>query len=129
MFEKGREIPFPTEKYMLLGKVIGTIWATRKDEKLEGTRLLIVKSVDLDLKPLPSFVIAVDTVSAGLGELVLVAQGSSARQTKETSNKPVDAVIMAIVENMNFDSIENLDKEFEKRKAPIEKQLNTLCYD
>lgn len=111
---------------MLLGRVIGTVWATRKDEKLEGMKLLVVRAVDLDLKPLSSFVVAVDAVEAGLGELVLVAQGSSARQTKETNNKPVDAVIMAIVENMHFDSIESLEREFQKRKEPIDKKIQML---
>lgn len=112
---------------MLLGKVIGTVWATRKDEKLEGLKFQIVRAVDLELKPLPTFVVAVDTVEAGLGELVLVAQGSSARQTKETNNKPVDAVIMAIVENMAFDTIESLEKEFQQRKGPIEKKIAMLA--
>ncbi len=108
---------------MLLGRVIGTVWATRKDEKLDGLRLLIVQAVTLELKPLNNFVVAVDTVSAGIGELVLVTQGSSARQTTQTTNKPVDAVIMAIVENFDFKSIDVLEKEFSDRKAPIEKQI------
>ena len=108
---------------MLLGRVIGSVWATRKDEKLEGLKLLIVRAVDLELRPLPNFVVAVDTLEAGVGELVLVAQGSSARQTRETHNKPVDAVIMTIVENLDFDSIENLEQEFQKRQEPIEKKI------
>lgn len=112
---------------MLLGKVIGTVWATRKDEKLEGLKFQIVRAVDLDLKPLSTFVVAVDTVAAGLGELVLVAQGSSARQTRETNNKPVDAVIMAIVENLDFSSMESLDKEFQIRKKGIEQKIAMLA--
>jgi microcompartment protein CcmK/EutM len=108
---------------MLLGRVIGTVWATRKEERLEGFKLLIVRAVDLEMKPLSSFVIAVDTIGAGHGELVLVTQGSSARQTKETNNKPVDAVIMAIVENFDFSTIEVLEKEFSSRKEVIEKRL------
>ncbi|WP_372366470.1 EutN/CcmL family microcompartment protein [Candidatus Uabimicrobium sp. HlEnr_7] len=112
---------------MLLGRVIGTVWATQKDEKLEGLRLLIVRAVDLELKPLSNFVIAVDTVSAGVGELVLVAQGSSARQTQETHNKPVDAVIMAIVENLNYDTIENLMREYQGREQEVSEKLNRLA--
>lgn len=108
---------------MLLGRVIGTVWATRKDEKLEGFKMLIVRAVDLDLKPLSTFVVAVDTVQAGLGELVLVTQGSSARQTKETNNKPVDAVVIAIVENFDFSSMEKLEREFQQRQEPIAKRL------
>ena len=112
---------------MLLGRVIGTVWATQKDEKLEGLRLLIVRAVDLELKPLPNFVIAVDSVSAGVGELVLVAQGSSARQTQETHNKPVDAVIMAIVENLNYDTIENLMSDYQSREQEVSDKINRLA--
>ena len=112
---------------MLLGRVIGTVWATQKDEKLEGMRLLIVQAVDLKLKPLTNFVIAVDTVSAGMGELVLVTQGSSARQTKETNNKPVDAVIMAIVENLDFASIEDLEAAYKKREDAIMERIHNLA--
>ncbi len=86
---------------MLLGKVIGTVWATRKDEQLVGMKFLLVREVDLDLKPLENFVVAVDSVGAGEGEIVLVAQGSSGRQTELTKNKPVDAVIMAIVDRLD----------------------------
>ena len=111
---------------MLLGRVIGTIWATRKDEKLEGLRMLIVQAVNLEMQPLSSFVIAIDTVSAGMGELVLVAQGSSARQTRETFNKPVDAVIMAIVENLDFSSIEKLEREYQKREQPFLQRIAAL---
>ncbi len=86
---------------MLLGKVIGSVWATRKDEQLVGMKFLIVREVDLDLKPQENFVVAVDSVGAGEGEVVLVAQGSSGRQTAITKDKPVDAVIMAIVDRLD----------------------------
>ena len=56
----------------------------------------------LDGTPLGSYLVAVDTVSAGVGEIVLVAQGSSARQTEKTRDRPVDAVIMAIVDNLEL---------------------------
>lgn len=87
---------------MEVGKVIGTVVSTRKDEKLEGMKFQVVKNVDLDGKPLTSFVIAVDSVGAGAGEIVLVAKGSSARQTILTKDKPVDAVIMAIVDELEI---------------------------
>ena len=83
---------------MLLGKVIGTVWATRKDEQLVGMKFLIVREVDLAGEPQDNFVVAVDSVGAGEGETVLVALGSSGRQTELTKDKPVDAVIMAIVD-------------------------------
>ncbi|MDX1439960.1 MAG: EutN/CcmL family microcompartment protein [Rubricoccaceae bacterium] len=86
---------------MLLGKVIGTVWATRKDEQLVGMKFLIVREADLDGNLLDNFVVAVDSVGAGEGETVLVAQGSSGRQTTLTRNKPVDAVIMAIVDRLD----------------------------
>ncbi len=88
---------------MQLGKIVGTVVAIQKDEKLEGLKLHIVKYVDLECKPMQSFVIAVDSVGAGVGEIVLVAAGSSARQTKTTEGKPVDAIIMAIVDTVEVD--------------------------
>jgi microcompartment protein CcmK/EutM len=86
---------------MILGEVIGTVWATRKDENLTGLTLQIVREVELDHTPRPKFIVAVDSVGAGVGEIVLVAQGSSARQTEVTKGKPVDAVIMAIVDRLD----------------------------
>lgn len=88
---------------MLLGRVIGTVWATRKDEMTEGMKFQIVRAVDVDYKPQNSFVVAVDSVGAGAGEIVLVAQGSSARMTWLTRDKPVDAVIMAIVDRLDIE--------------------------
>lgn len=88
---------------MQLGKVVGTLVSTRKDEKLEGLKLLVVRDVDLDGKERPSFVIAADTVGAGVGEYVLYATGSSARQTVYTDRKPCDAAIMAIVDEWEVD--------------------------
>ena len=87
---------------MILGKVIGTIWATRKDEAMVGMKLQIVKHVDLDYKLKDSFVVAIDTVQAGIGDIVLVASGSSARQTAVTKNKPIDAVIVAVVDKLDI---------------------------
>ncbi|GIV59571.1 EutN/CcmL family microcompartment protein [Rhodocaloribacter litoris] len=86
---------------MTLGKVVGTVWATRKDEQLVGMKLQIVQEVDLDYTLKDSFVVAVDSVGAGVGEIVLFATGSSARQTELTRNKPVDAVITAIVDKLD----------------------------
>ena len=86
---------------MFLGKVVGTVWATRKDEELVGMKLQIVKHVGVDYALKESFVVAVDTVQAGVGDIVLVCSGSSARQTSVTKNKPVDAVIMAVVDKLD----------------------------
>jgi ethanolamine utilization protein EutN len=86
---------------MFLGKVVGTVWATRKDEELVGMKFQIVKHVGLDFSVKDTFVVAVDTVQAGVGDVVLVCSGSSARQTATTKNKPVDAVIMAVVDKLD----------------------------
>ncbi len=86
---------------MLLGEVIGTVWATRKDPGLVGIKFLIVREIDLDGQALTDFVVAADAVGAGEGEVVLVAQGSSGRQTELTNGKAVDAVIMAIVDRLD----------------------------
>lgn len=88
---------------MQLGKIIGTVVSTQKDEKLEGLKFHIVQFVDSNIKPTGNFVIAVDSVGAGVGEVVLTASGSSARQTKITKDKPVDTVIMAIVDVLEID--------------------------
>ncbi|RPJ49321.1 MAG: ethanolamine utilization protein EutN [Candidatus Latescibacterota bacterium] len=85
---------------MVLAKVDGTVVATRKDEKLEGLKLLVVRVVDLEGKPAGGSFVAVDAVGAGPGEIVLCAQGSSARLTPSTENRPVDAVIVGIIDTV-----------------------------
>ena len=83
---------------MTLSKVVGSIVATQKDEKLVGGKLLVVQEMGLDGALLDNHAVAVDSVGAGVGEVVLVAGGSSARLTKSTADRPVDAVVMAIVD-------------------------------
>lgn len=83
---------------MYFGKVTGTVVASRKDEKLEGLKLLFVQQVDASGKITSTYVVAADAVGAGMGEMVMFATGSSARQTTATEGKPVDAVVMAIVD-------------------------------
>jgi len=85
---------------MKLGKVVGTVVASQKDEKLAGLRLLMVRDLSLAMDEKEVFVVAVDSVGAGEGEVVLYASGSSARMTQTTQNKPVDATIMAIVDTV-----------------------------
>ena len=94
-----------------MGIVVGTVVATRKEAELEGLKLLIVKGCDFDGKPTGSSVVAVDAVGAGLGEVVLYASGSSARQTKVTQNRPVDATIMAIVDTVEIDGAQRYSKD------------------
>jgi microcompartment protein CcmK/EutM len=86
---------------MILARVVGTIVATRKDPRLEGFKLLIVKPVSPDGKDESGYVIAVDTVSAGSKETVLVVSGSSARMAEGCKDKPVDASIVGIVDTVS----------------------------
>jgi microcompartment protein CcmK/EutM len=88
---------------MLLGRVVGTVVATRKEPELEGLKLLLVRAADVEGKPTGGLVVAIDAVGAGVGEVVLYASGSSARQTAVTKDRPVDATIMAIVDQVAVD--------------------------
>ena len=84
---------------MILGKVLGTVVASRKEEEIEGLKLLAVAPVELRTGALRGGgVVAVDAVGAGVGDWVLYASGSSARQTTVTRDRPVDATVMAIVD-------------------------------
>jgi microcompartment protein CcmK/EutM len=96
---------------MVLGKVVGTVVSTRKEDELSGLKFLLVKACDADGKPTGSTVVAVDAVGAGIGEVVLYASGSSARQTKATKDRPVDATIMAIVDQVEIDGAKRYTKE------------------
>lgn len=88
---------------MLLGRVVGTLVSTRKEPSLDGLRFLVVRRLTIDNKDTDGYVVASDAVGAGLGEVVLYATGSSARQTKYTHERPNDAVIMAIVDTWEVD--------------------------
>jgi microcompartment protein CcmK/EutM len=88
---------------MLIARVVGTTVSTVKDEKLTGRKLLIVRQTDEHGEPFGKPYVAVDTVDAGVGDLVLTAAGSSARQTSITKDTPVDAVIMAMIDSLEVD--------------------------
>ena len=88
---------------MLLGRVVGTLVASRKEPSLDGLRFLVVRLLTIDNEDTDGYVVASDAVGAGLGEVVLYATGSSARQTKLTHERPNDAVIMAIVDTWEVD--------------------------
>jgi microcompartment protein CcmK/EutM len=96
---------------MVLGKVIGTLVASRKEPTLDGCKLLLVRACDVDGKPTGATVIAVDAVGAGVGEVVLYCSGSSARQTTVTKDRPVDATIMAIVDAVTVDDEGRYNKQ------------------
>ena len=88
---------------MLMGRVVGTVVSTRKEERLSGLRFLIVKEMDVDSNYTGKIVVAADAVGAGINEVVLYASGSAARQTVFTKDRPVDAVIMAIVDEVEVE--------------------------
>jgi len=93
-----------------LGKVVGTVVSSRKDEELEGLKFLVVRDVDAAMQPTGGTDVATDSVGAGVGELVLYASGSSARQTAQTKDRPVDATIMAIIDLVEMDGETAYDK-------------------
>lgn len=84
---------------MLLARVIGTVVSTRKEDSLKGLKFLLLRGVDVEGQANGPCVVAADAVGAGAGEMVLYASGSSARQTLATDKRPVDAVVMAIVDH------------------------------
>lgn len=88
---------------MLIAKVIGTTIATIKDEKLVGRKLLILRQTDEHGAPTGKPYVAVDSLDAGVGDLVLTCSGSSARQTNITKDTPVDAVIMAVIDSLEVE--------------------------
>ena len=102
---------------MILAQVMGTVVSTRKDAGLLGLKLLLVREVDAHFKPVGAFVVAADAVGAGADELVLVAQGSSARMTEVSREKPVDAVIAGIVDAVEMSGRDVYSKRGAKTSA------------
>jgi microcompartment protein CcmK/EutM len=95
---------------MLLGRVVGTLVASRKEPSLEGLKFLVLKQLDIEGKETGGYRVAADAVGAGMGEVVLYATGSSARQTSMTDRRPCDGVIMAIVDTVEADGKVKYDK-------------------
>jgi len=107
---------------MLMGRIVGTVVSTRKEEELTGLRFLLVRALGLDMTEQDTFVVATDAVGAGIGEVVLYASGSSARQTAATKDRPVDATIMAIVDSfdvMGDIRYSKLDEDRSGRYDPV----------
>ncbi len=95
---------------MLLGRVVGTLVATQKEPSLEGLKLLVLSQLDIEGKDTGGYRVAVDAIGAGMGEVVLFATGSSARQTAVTDKRPCDGVIMAIVDALEVGGKVKYDK-------------------
>ncbi|MCX7717640.1 MAG: EutN/CcmL family microcompartment protein [Candidatus Sumerlaeaceae bacterium] len=98
-----------------MGRVVGTVVSTQKDEGMVGFKLLVVQNLDLSMKLTNSYTVAVDAVGAGMGEVVIVVQGSSARLTDQTKNRPVDAAIICIVDSIEVEG----RRIYEKNEAPV----------
>jgi microcompartment protein CcmK/EutM len=98
---------------MLLARVVGTVVASRKEESMQGLKFLLLRQLTAEAKETGSFVVASDAVGAGVGEVVLFATGSSARQTQSTKDRPCDAVVMAIVDTWELDDRRVYDKSNE----------------
>ena len=87
---------------MLLARIVGTVVATRKDERLVSSKLLVARPIDPAGQPEGSYLVAVDTVDAGVGETVLIVSGSSARMASGLKDCPVDAAVVGIVDNVEM---------------------------
>jgi microcompartment protein CcmK/EutM len=98
---------------MLVGRIVGTVVSTHKEPRLEGLKFYVVKRVDIKNSLSETFVVAADAVGAGVGETVLYATGSAARQTPMTDARPIDAVVMAIVDTWEVDGRVVYDKSKE----------------
>lgn len=85
---------------MIIGKVIGNVWATRKEESLNGLKLMVVRRLDLGAEGAGESFVAADCVGAGIGERVLVTTGSSARKAMSSPDMPVDAAIVGIIDEV-----------------------------
>jgi microcompartment protein CcmK/EutM len=92
---------------------VGTLVATRKEESLEGLKFLVLKQLDIEGVETGGYRVCADAIGAGLGEVVLYATGSAARQTKRTHQRPCDGVIMAIVDLLEVDGVTKYDKSEE----------------
>jgi ethanolamine utilization protein EutN len=88
---------------MIIGKVVGSVWATKKEERIQSFKLLIVRELKPTGERTDSYHIAADLVDAGVNDMVLISRGSSARQTKETIEKPIDAVIVGVIDRIDVD--------------------------
>ena len=95
---------------MLIGRVVGTVVSSHKEPELNGLKLLLVRGADAEGKATGSLVVAIDAVGAGVGEVVLYASGSSARQTRVTRDRPVDATVMAIVDAIEHEGRQTYTK-------------------
>ncbi len=101
---------------MILARIVGTVVSTRKDARLEGKKLLIVKPISPEGADESGYLIAVDTVGSGAGETVLVVSGSSARNAAECKDRPIDAAIVGIVDEIMLDAMREAEVAAARKK-------------
>lgn len=97
---------------MLLGKVTGSLWATRKDEKLNGSKFMLVKTWNTNLEQAEGFLVAADNAGAGIGDLVLITQGKAARISAENQGIPIDAMIVGVVDSVETNNSGSDENEY-----------------
>ncbi|GMV20181.1 MAG: hypothetical protein AMXMBFR57_01300 [Acidimicrobiia bacterium] len=88
---------------MILATVVGTVVATRKDERLVASKLLVARPLDVSGKPDGNYIVAVDTVDAGMGDTVLIVSGSSARMAEGFKDTPIDAAIIGVIDRVDVE--------------------------
>ena len=101
---------------MILARIVGTVVSTRKDPRLEGKKLLIVKPISPEGADEAGYVVAVDSVGAGFRETVLVVSGGSARMASECKDRPVDAVIVGVVDTIKLDELHEAELAAARKK-------------
>jgi ethanolamine utilization protein EutN len=95
-------LPLTVYFFMFLGKVVGTVWSTKKTPDLEGVRFLIVHPFDLDKEPTKNIVVVADRLGAGVGEIVMVAYGKAARSAIGDQEMSIEAAVVGIVDRMDI---------------------------
>jgi microcompartment protein CcmK/EutM len=88
---------------VILATVVGTVVATRKDERLVASKLLVARPLDVSGKPDGNYIVAVDTVDAGMGDTVLIVSGSSARMAEGFKDTPIDAAIIGVIDRVDVE--------------------------
>ena len=92
---------------MFLGKVVGTVWSTKKTPDLEGVRFLIIHPYDLDKEPTKNIVVVADRLGAGIGEIVMCAYGKAARSAIGNQEMSIEAAVVGIVDRMDLQDAES----------------------
>jgi microcompartment protein CcmK/EutM len=101
---------------LILARIVGTVVCTRKDPRLEGKKLLIIKPISPEGADESGYLVAVDTVDAGFRETVLIVSGSSARMAAECKDRPVDAAVVGIVDAVKLDSLHEAELASARKK-------------